>query len=290
MMIAWPAVEERPFRAVEPSLSALRVLSSPFTFNVPFPQEHRMTELIWEGKYDSYGKKQSPVRLALPFQAIETVNESAADRQRMLELFSAGREAQWRNRLIWGDKKYVLPSLLPEFAGQVDLVYIDPPFFTGTDQSIVIHISDRGFFEKAPSIVEEAAYRNVWRHGSDSFCQWTYETLDILKMLLRNTGWLFIRHDQYWSHYVKLIADEVFGKDNFRNEIVINRIHKNVTQQGKISIPIATDSLYCYSRSSESEFFDIKRKLDEVREGHPASTLSLVKQRWMRWWQRTRSG
>lgn len=89
-----------------------------------------MTELIWDGKYKD-GKKQGPVRIALPFQTVETVNESSQERQRSLELFSAGREPEWRNRLIWGDKKYVLPSLLPEFAGKVNLIYIDPPFDTG---------------------------------------------------------------------------------------------------------------------------------------------------------------
>ena len=93
-----------------------------------------MTELIWEGKYID-GKQQSPVRVALPFQTIETVNESAIDRTRNLELFSSGRPTEWRNRLIWGDKKYVLPSLLPEFAGKVNLIYIDPPFDTGADFS-----------------------------------------------------------------------------------------------------------------------------------------------------------
>src|SRR5690348_14438299 len=86
-----------------------------------------MPELTWDGKYLD-GKKVGPVRIALPFQTVETINESAQDRQRSLELFSAGRESEWRNRLIWGDKKYVLPSLLAEFAGQVDLIYIDPPF------------------------------------------------------------------------------------------------------------------------------------------------------------------
>ncbi len=98
-----------------------------------------MTELIWEGKYID-GKQQSPVRVALPFQTIETVNESAVDRQRSLELFTAGRETEWRNRLVWGDKKYVLPSLLPEFAGKVNLIYIDPPFDTGADFSFTATI------------------------------------------------------------------------------------------------------------------------------------------------------
>ena len=98
-----------------------------------------MTELIWDGKYKD-GKKQGPVRIALPFQTIETVNESAQDRRRTLELFTSGRDSEWRNRLIWGDKKYVLPSLLPEFAGKVNLIYIDPPFDTGADFSFTAKI------------------------------------------------------------------------------------------------------------------------------------------------------
>src|SRR5947208_8267910 len=94
-----------------------------------------MAELIWDGKYDEHGNKRAPVRIELPFQTVETVNESAQDRQRTLELSASGHDPEWRNRLIWGDKKYVLPSLLPEFAGTVDLIYIDPPFDTGADFS-----------------------------------------------------------------------------------------------------------------------------------------------------------
>ena len=93
-----------------------------------------MTELIWDGKYKD-GKKVGPVRIELPFQTVETVNETAQQRQLTLDMLFAGRPTEWRNRLIWGDKKYVLPSLLPEFAGRVNLIYIDPPFATGADFS-----------------------------------------------------------------------------------------------------------------------------------------------------------
>lgn len=85
-----------------------------------------MTELIWEGKYDQHGRRVAPLRVALPFQTVETVNESAQERQHTLDLFSTGHDPEWRNRLIWGDKKYVLPALLQEFTGNVDLVYIEP--------------------------------------------------------------------------------------------------------------------------------------------------------------------
>ena len=100
-----------------------------------------MTELIWDGKYDQSGKKAAPPRIALPFQTVETVNESAADRDRNLSLFS-DKPAEWRNRLVWGDKRYVLPSLLPEFAGKVNLIYIDPPFDTGANFSYLATIPD----------------------------------------------------------------------------------------------------------------------------------------------------
>ncbi len=102
-----------------------------------------MTELIWDGKYDkTTGKKIAPPRIALPFQTVETINESAADRNRNLSLFGGGPSTEWRNRLIWGDKKYVLPSLLPEFAGKVNLIYIDPPFDTGANFSYLATIPD----------------------------------------------------------------------------------------------------------------------------------------------------
>ncbi len=80
------------------------------------------TELIWDGKYDANGKRVAPLRVPLPFQTVETINETAQDRQRNL-FQHAAQEQPWRNRLIWGDKKYVLPSLLPEFAGKVNLIY-----------------------------------------------------------------------------------------------------------------------------------------------------------------------
>src|SRR5579883_3283680 len=146
-----------------------------------------MTELIWDGKYKD-GKKQGPVRIALPFQTIETVNESAQERQRSLELFSSGRESEWRNRLIWGDKKYVLPSLLPEFSGKVNLIYIDPPFDTGADFSFTATIpahaeepDENGMmFTKEPSILEQKAYRDTWGKGLDSYLEWLHETFTML--------------------------------------------------------------------------------------------------------------
>lgn len=125
-------------------------------------------ELTWEGKYDKAGKKIGSVRVALPFQTIETINESSSERQRSLDLFTSGRDSEWRNRLIWGDKKYVLPALIAELQGQVDLIYIDPPFATGADFSFEIEIGE-GRFTKQPSIIEQKAYRDTWGNGLHSY-------------------------------------------------------------------------------------------------------------------------
>src|SRR5256885_16517868 len=188
-----------------------------------------MTELTWDGKYKD-GKKQGPVRIALPFQTIETVNESAQDRRRNLELFAGGRDTDWRNRLIWGDKKYVLPSLLPEFAGKVNLIYIDPPFDTGADFSFTAAVPDADdqdesalAFTKQPSIIEQKAYRDTWGRGIDSYLQWFYETAVLLHELLADNGSMYVHLDYHVSHYVKAMLDEVFGLECFQNEVIWKR-------------------------------------------------------------------
>ncbi len=198
-----------------------------------------MTELVWDGKYKD-GKKQGPVRIALPFQTIETVNESAQERQRTLEMFAVGQPTKWRNRLIWGDKKYVLPSLLPEFAGRVDLIYIDPPFDTGADFSYNATIPDHPgtpedettLFVKQPSILEQKAYRDTWGRGLDSYLQWFYEAVVLLRELLTEDGTMYVHIGQNICHYVKPILDEVFGADRYLNQIVWKRqtAHSDVAQ------------------------------------------------------------
>lgn len=215
-----------------------------------------MTELIWDGKYKD-GKKQGPVRIALPFQTIETVNESAQDRRRNLELFGSGRDTEWRNRLIWGDKKYVLPSLLPEFAGKVNLIYIDPPFDTGADFSFTATIHDHSetdeaevaSFVKQPSILEQKAYRDTWSRGIDSYLEWFYETVALLFELLHESGSIYVHLDYRVAHYAKLVLDEVFGTERFVAEIVWKR-RSGIVKQTK-TFGACTDAILMFSKSDK---------------------------------------
>ena len=204
-----------------------------------------MTELTWDGKYKD-GKKVGPVRIQLPFQTVETVNETAQQRQMMLDLFTSGQPTEWRNRLIWGDKKYVLPSLLTEFAGKVNLIYIDPPFATGADFSFTANIpeSDESF-KKEPSMIEQKAYRDTWGRGLDSYLQWFYGAIVLLRELLAENGCIYVHCDYRVSGYLRAILDEILGASNFINEIV----WKRGTPRGNASNHFSynTDSIFLYS-------------------------------------------
>ena len=183
-------------------------------------------ELIWEGKYDGNGRRVAPLRVALPFQTVETANKSAQDRQRGFMFGPRFLEEEWRNRLIWGDKKYMLPSLLPEFAGKVNLIYIDPPFDTGADFSFVATIpnhdgeleSDSLTFTKEPSIIEHKAYRDIWGGAQthlDAYLKWFYETIVLLHELLHETGSVYVHLDWRVVHYAKAILDEGVWRREF---------------------------------------------------------------------------
>lgn len=168
------------------------------------------------------------------------MNESVQDRKRTLELFRIGRATEWRNRLIWGDKKYVLPSLLPEFAGKVNLIYIDPPFDTGADFSFQVEIDGENF-TKEPSVIEMKAYRDTWGRGLDSYLQWFYETVVLLRELLHETGSIYVHLDYNIGHYAKAVMDEVFGMVTFKVNAVA---HRDYTLRGsRIQVCLFPDRL-----------------------------------------------
>jgi adenine-specific DNA-methyltransferase len=225
-------------------------------------------ELVWDGKYDATGRRAAPLRVALPFKTVETANESAQDRQRGFKFGADFREEAWRNRLIWGDKKYVLPSLLPEFAGKVNLIYIDPPFDTGADFSFTATVpddpesegDDSFTFIKEPSIIEHKAYRDIWggaRTHLDSYLRWFYETVVVLHELLHETGSLYVHLDTGVGHYAKLILDDVFGPERFVNEIVWRRAfaHNDPSRCGMIH-----DLIFLYSKSERRTWNTVLQK------------------------------
>jgi adenine specific DNA methylase Mod len=179
------------------------------------PDQTMPTGLYWQGK------KTEMERIALPFQTIETINESRATREKEKtkgrSIFKAESKGDWHNRLIWGDNKYVMASLLEEFAGKIDLIYIDPPFATGADFSVKMEIGDAEW-TKAPSAIEDKAYRDTWGRGLDSYLQMMYERLVLMRGLLSERGSIYLHCDYRVSGFVRLVLDEIFGNESFINE------------------------------------------------------------------------
>jgi DNA modification methylase len=203
-------------------------------------------ELIWDGKYAPEGKKAAPLRVSLPFQTIETVNESVQERQR--SLFSEAADESNRNRLIWGDKKYVLPALRQDVGESVDLIYIDPPFATGADFSFMTSVpGSGGTFTKEPSVIEQKAYRDTWGRGLDGYLAWFYEATVGLVELLKPTGSMYVHLDWHVASYARAILDEVIGADNFQNEITWKRTTAHSDSKTWSHV---TDVILFYSKSS----------------------------------------
>jgi DNA modification methylase len=188
-------------------------------------EEKREVELVWNGKTNEV------CNVVLPFQTIEHIDEPRAEKEvkAQLDLFdpATGRQLKgWTNKLIWGDNKLILASLKNgplreeiEKQGGIKLIYIDPPFDVGADFSMDIEIGDASFTKK-PSILEEIAYRDTWGKGTDSFIAMIYERLVLMRDLLAEDGSIYVHCDWRVNSFIRLAMDEIFGRNNFRNEII----------------------------------------------------------------------
>ena len=221
------------------------------------------TELRWPGKYNADGTLKEVPRLNLPFQVIETINESRATREAknarlQSTLFDVWEgkegdtfEAGWRNKLIWGDNLLVMGSLLEKFAGKLDLIYIDPPFATGADFSFRTLIGDEDVTKEA-SLIEEKAYRDTWGFGLSSFLQMLHDRFTLMRDLLSPKGSMYVHMGWDVSHYVRLALDDVFGTDRLVNQIIWKRqtAHSDIGQGSKHMGPIH-DVILFYTKSDE---------------------------------------
>lgn len=208
-------------------------------------------------------KKEEVERVELPFQKIETINLPRSNIGTLAQFKKDSENGEWKNKLTWGDNRYVMASLLSEFRGKIKLIYADPPFFTGTNMNITLEVGDEGAV-KEPSAIEEIAYRNMWKEGPSSFFQYMYDRFVLMKELLSEDGSIWVRFDYHYSHYIKGILDEIFGYENFKNEIVINRIKKS--DSGANRFNTATDSLFLYSKTENYFFQNTKKKLDTTKK------------------------
>jgi len=122
------------------------------------------------------------------------------------------------NKLFWGDNLQVLAHLLKEYRGKIDLIYIDPPFDSKADYVKKVQIRGKKVEGQPQSLLEEKQYTDIWE--KDEYLQFMYERLLLMRELLSDTGSIYLHCDWHKGAYLKLIMDEVFGENNFINEIV----------------------------------------------------------------------
>ncbi len=210
------------------------------------------TELIWPGKSTLMDTS------VLPFQSIEHIDEPRKGTSQQFDLFSmsesTGRQSGgWTNKLIWGDNSLILSSLINgpmrndiEKAGGLKLVYIDPPFDVGADFSMDVEVGDEKV-TKEPSIVEEVAFRDTWGKGVDSFLAMIYKRLNLLNSLMSPNSSIYVHCDYRLAGSMRLILDEIFGEQNFQNEIIWDKGFRGT--EAKRIYQRAHDTIFFYSKS-----------------------------------------
>lgn len=233
----------------------------------PHPLSKTKTELIWEGKYDEYGNRRE-IKLPpspYPLQKIETIDEPhdriKADRIVQDEIFDDTKfyeghhHDSFRNMLIWGDNKLVIQSLLDKFRGKIDLVYIDPPFDVGADFTIDVNLGhEKDLLLKEQSVLEAVAYRDTWGKGTDSYIHMMFERLSLMRELLSDRGAIYVHCDWRVGSYIKLILDEIFGRDCFQREIAVSTGWPLGFKTSTKNFIRMHDTIYFYTKSDDFIF------------------------------------
>jgi len=232
---------------------------------LPLPKEYiyKLTEDP-EDVFLFWNKKTTEVtNINLPFHSIEQIDEPRDDVVAPNTLFGIDPETRrqgvgWTNKLIWGDNKLILSSLVNgymreeiEKVGGLKLVYIDPPFAVGADFGYDITLEDGTSTTKKQSIIEEIAYRDTWGRGISSYLCMMYERLKLIHNLLADDGSIYVHCDWRVNSYLRLLLDEVFGKHNFVNEVSWRRANSK-TPSNKMAV--IHDTLLLFSKNGQSIF------------------------------------
>lgn len=169
---------------------------------------------------------------------------------------------EWMNRLIYGDNLLSMQALLagdeatglPSLRGKVDLIYIDPPFDSKADYRTKINLPGIDI-EQKPTVIEQFAYSDTWQDGTVSYLKMLYPRLVLMRELLSDKGSIYVHIDWHVGAYVKAIMDDVFGKENFRNEIIWYYPNSGLKARSK-KFHQVTDTLYYYSKSADNFTFN----------------------------------
>jgi len=214
--------------------------------------------LIWDSK-----PRRAPNPKDIEFQTAEIVIPNPHRDQTALSYFTEDLtrpeiDKSRTNRLIWGDNLLAMQTLLAQgYEGKINLIYIDPPFWTGENYYAKFVIEGESV-TKSPSVIERLAYKDIWAGGIDSFLDMLYPRLQLMKRLLADNGSIYVHSDWHIEHYVKVIMDEMFGKENFVNEIVW--CYEDIGSKDVKYFKRKHDTILFYQKSTEERCFKSVRK------------------------------
>lgn len=154
----------------------------------------------------------------------------------------------WMNQIFWGDNLQVMSHLLKKYRGQVDLIYIDPPFDSKADYKKKISLKGESL-ENDNTAFEEKQYTDIWTN--DEYLQFMYERLILMRELLSDTGSIYLHCDYHKVHHLRCIMDEIFGANNFKNEIIWCYTGAS---QSKTKFPCKHDNILAYAKTENNVF------------------------------------
>ncbi len=197
-----------------------------------------------------FGKKPLDTVQYYPAQLVEKTVTSTEIKEPTFDKL----KDDWHNLIFHGDNKEVLSTLLVNgFRGKIDLIYIDPPFDSGADY--VRNVELRGVKTKLAgeeqSLYEQVQYNDIWKN--DSYLQFMYERLILLRELLSDEGSIYLHCDWHKSHHLRFLLDEVFGEENFVNEVVWK--YNSFAGQMSSGFIRKHDVIISYSKTNEYIFF-----------------------------------
>jgi len=206
-------------------------------------------------RYRENDKVFDRIKRGLPYYEVETVE-------------TVGRQSD--NFVIRGECISAC-AYLKEQGITVDLVYIDPPFASGADYAKKIYIrrnpkiaeaiakAEEELQDDALKSFEEKMYGDVW--DKEKYLNWMYENLTAIKSIMSETASIYVHLDWHIGHYVKILLDEIFGEDNFVNEIVWRR--KQATSFAKKQFGITNDSIFWYAKNADEYVFNPEYSKDD---------------------------
>lgn len=164
----------------------------------------------------------------------------------------------WMNKIFWGDNLQVMSHMLKDYRGKIDLIYIDPPFDSRVEYKKKITVKKKTI-QNDTSTFEEKQYGDIWTN--DEYLQFMYERLILMKELLSETGSIYVHCDWHKGHYLKILMDELFGADNFINEITWHYYNKMAPKSA--CFPRTTDKILVYAKGPNYKFNTQYEKREE---------------------------